>query len=185
MCGRYYIEIDNEELQSIVAAVERKTAIKTGEIYPTNTVPVLSHTGDMTAMRWGFPKFDGKGEIINARSETATEKNMFKKPMVEGRCLIPASWYYEWEKQGSKKVKYSLFSSDTQPLWFAGLSRTDYKTGESLFVILTRPAWLGISFIHDRMPVILPKEKHDEWLFGYDPVSTMNKAIYEMEYKST
>ena len=185
MCGRYYIEIDNEELQSIVAAVERKTSVKTGEIYPTNTVPVLAPNGNMTAMRWGFPKYDGKGEIINARSETAAEKNMFKNPMTEGRCLIPASWYYEWEKQGAKKVKYSLFSSDNKPLWLAGLSRLDYKTGESVFVILTRPAWEDILFIHNRMPVILPKETHDEWLFGHDPVSTMNRAIGEMSYEKT
>lgn len=185
MCGRYYIEIDNEELQSIIAAVERKTVIKTGEIFPTNTVPVLSPTGNITAMRWGFPKFDGKGEIINARSETAAEKNMFRKPMEEGRCLIPASWYFEWEKQGSKKVKYSLFSPDNRPLWLAGLSKTDYKTGESLFVILTRSAWSDISFIHDRMPVILPKEKHDEWLFGHDTGSVLNSAVNELKYETT
>lgn len=184
MCGRYYIEIDNMELQSIIAAVERKTAIKTGEIYPTNTVPVLSPTGDMTAMRWGFPKFDGKGEVINARSETAVEKNMFRKPMAEGRCLIPASWYFEWEKQGSKKIKQRLYSPDNRPIWLAGLSKIDSKTGESLFVILTRPAWSGISFIHDRMPVILPKEKHDEWLCGHNPTNTMKMAINELGHKA-
>lgn len=102
----------------------------------------------MAAMRWGFPKFDGKGEIINARSETAAEKNTFRRPMMEGRCLVPASWYYEWEKQGSKKIKYSLAAPDNSPVWMAGLSKIDSKTGESLFVILTRPAWSGISFIH-------------------------------------
>lgn len=185
MCGRYYIEIDNVELQSIIAAVERKTAIKTGEIYPTNTVPVLSPTGDMTTMRWGFPKFDGKGEIINARSETAAEKNMFKKPLAEGRCLIPASWYFEWEKQGSKKIKQRLYSPDNDILWLGGLSKVDHKTGESLFVILTRPAWSGISFIHDRMPVILPKEKHDEWLNGNDPVNTMINSVEKLEHQTT
>ncbi|WP_143322479.1 SOS response-associated peptidase [Clostridium sp. HBUAS56010] len=185
MCGRYYIEIDNVELQSIIAAVERKTAIKTGEIYPTNTVPVLSPTGDMTAMRWGFPKYDGKGEVINARSETAVEKNMFRKPMAEGRCLIPASWYFEWEKQGSKKIKQRLYSPDNDILWLAGLSKIDHKTGESIFVILTRPAWSGISFIHDRMPVILPKEKHDEWLNGNDPVNTMINSVQKLEHQTT
>lgn len=184
MCGRYYIEIDNTELQSIVAAVERKTAIKTGEIFPTNIVPVLSPKGDMTAMRWGFPKFGGKGEIINARSETAAEKNMFKKPITEGRCLIPASWYFEWEKRGKQKIKYALATPDNRPIWMAGLSKVDYKTGESLFVIMTRPAWSNISFIHDRMPVILPKERHDEWLNGHDPVNTMRMAIDKVNYKS-
>ncbi len=183
MCGRYYIEIDNEELQSIVATVERKIAIKTGEIFPTNIVPVLSPKGDMTAMRWGFPKFDGKGEIINARSETAAEKNMFKKPMIEGRCLVPASWYFEWEKRGKKKIKYALSTPDNRPIWMAGLSKVDYKTGESLFVIMTRPVWSNISFIHDRMPVILPKERHDEWLNGHDPISTMQHAVNKVNYK--
>ncbi|HBE87400.1 MAG TPA: SOS response-associated peptidase, partial [Lachnoclostridium sp.] len=108
MCGRYYIEIDDVELRSIVAEVERKTAVKTGEIFPTNLAPVLSPDGIMKAMRWGFPKYDGKGEIINARSETAAEKNMFRRPMMEGRCLVPASWYFEWERRGKQKVKYAL-----------------------------------------------------------------------------
>lgn len=184
MCGRYYIEIDNEELQSIFAAIKNKNDIKTGEVYPTNTAPVLSPSGTMSAMRWGFPKYDGKGEIINARSETAAEKNLFRRPMTEGRCLVPASWYFEWEKQGSKKIKYALSPPDNRPIWMAGLSKTDHKTGESLFVILTRPAWAGISFIHDRMPVILSPESHDEWLNGHDPVSTMRRSIDEVNYKS-
>lgn len=183
MCGRYYIEIDNIELNSIIAEVEKKAAVKTGEIYPTNTVPVLSPNGTMTAMRWGFPRYDNKGEVINARSETAAEKNMFRYPMMEGRCLVPASWYFEWEKRGSKKIKYALAAPDNRPVWLAGLSRRDAKTGDSLFVILTRPAWSGISFIHDRMPVILPKEIHDEWLFGHDPKGTMNRASDEVRYR--
>ncbi len=183
MCGRYYIEIDNIELNSIIAEVEKKATVKTGEIYPTNTVPVLSPNGTMTAMRWGFPRYDNKGEVINARSETAAEKNMFRYPTMEGRCLIPASWYFEWEKRGSKKIKYALAAPDNRPVWLAGLSRRDAKTGDSLFVILTRPAWSGISFIHDRMPVILPKEIHDEWLFGHDPKGTMNRASDEIRYR--
>lgn len=184
MCGRYYIEVDNEELSSIFAEVERKTAIRTGEIFPTDTVPVLSPMGTMTAMRWGFPKFDGKGEIINARSETAAEKTMFRRPLAEGRCLVPASWYFEWEKRGSKKIKYALRNPDNSPVWMAGLSKTDPKTGDSLFVILTRPAWSGISFIHQRMPVILPKESHDQWLNGSDSQRIMDRAIQELDYNA-
>lgn len=183
MCGRYYIEIDNAELRSIIAEVEKNTAIKTGEIYPTNIAPVLSPTGTMTAMRWGFPKFDGKGEIINARSETAAEKNMFRRSFIEGRCLIPASWYFEWEKRETKKIKYALMDTNKNPVWMAGLSKTDFHTGISYYVVLTRPAWAGISFIHERMPVILPKESHNEWLFGHDPIATMKGAINEVSYE--
>ena len=183
MCGRYYIEIDNAEFHSIIAEVEKNIAIKTGEIYPTNVAPVLSPTGVMTAMRWGFPKFDGKGEIINARSETAAKKSMFRNPMMEGRCLIPASWYFEWEKRGTKKIKYALMNPDKKPVWMAGLSKIDYKTGLPSYVVLTRPAWSGISFIHERMPVILPEERHDEWLNGHDPIGTMNRAVNEVSYE--
>ena len=184
MCSRYYIEIDDVELRSIVAEVERKTAVKTGEIFPTNLAPVLSPDGIMKAMRWGFPKYDGKGEIINARSETAAEKNMFRRPMMEGRCLVPASWYFEWERRGKQKVKYALMAAEKSPVWMAGLSKTDLQTGDSSFVILTRPAWSGISFIHDRMPVILPRKSHDEWLYGHNPISTMNQAISEVHYRT-
>jgi len=184
MCGRYYIEVEDSELRSIIAQVEQKTAVNTGEIFPTNNVPVLAPDGGIRVMRWGFPRFDGKGVIINARSETAASKGMFAKPMLKGRCLIPASWYFEWEKRGARKVKYALMPPGSNILWMAGLSRFDYNTGELNFVILTRPAWEGISFIHDRMPVILPKERHDEWLGGRDPESTIKWAINEVEYRT-
>lgn len=100
MCGRYYIEIEDSELRSIIAEVERNSSVNTGEIYPTNNVPVQAKDGSITVMRWGFPRFDGKGVIINARSETASSKTVFARPMMEGRCLVPASWYFEWEKRG-------------------------------------------------------------------------------------
>lgn len=184
MCGRYYIEVEDSELRSIIAEVERKTAVKTGEVYPTNVAPVRAPDGGLTAMRWGFPRFDGKGEVINARSETAAVKTMFRRAMMEGRCLIPASWYFEWEKRGSQKVKYALMPPGNNAVWMAGLSRTDVKTGAQSFVILTRQAWDGIAFIHDRMPVLLPKDWHDEWLNGHDPAGTMDRAVNEVAYKA-
>lgn len=184
MCGRYYIEAEESEMRAIVAEVERKIAVKTGEVYPTNHAPVYAPNGSLTAMRWGFPRFDGKGEVINARSETASAKTMFRRSMMEGRCLVPASWYFEWEKRGSQKVKYALMPPGSNIVWMAGLSRVNTKTGEQSFVILTRPAWNGVSFIHDRMPVILPKERRDEWLNGHDPDGTMVRAVNEVEYRA-
>jgi putative SOS response-associated peptidase YedK len=98
MCGRYYIEIDEKELQDIVDAVEKnikeypeQTTIKmSGEIFPTDIVPVQTGLNRYAAMKWGFVGFDGK-PLINARSETALEKPMFRQAMLERRCLIPAS----------------------------------------------------------------------------------------------
>ena len=109
MCGRYYIEQEDIELQEILAALGHDERIKTGEIYPTNTVPVLTSEKRPQLMRWGFTRYDGKGSIINARSETVTEKPMFQKAMRERKCLIPASWYFEWKAIGAgKKQKHAI-----------------------------------------------------------------------------
>ena len=183
MCGRYYISIEESELLEIVKEVQSKVdaPVKTGEIFPTNIVPVIPSGGKPQAMKWGFLKFDGKGHIINARSETAAEKAMFRKPLHEGRCLIPASNYFEWMTVDGKKQKYAISSGDT-PLYMAGLYR--YEKGSNLpsMVILTRDAVPEISFIHDRMPVILTKEQQLNWLGG--SLSLNNASINgDMRYE--
>jgi len=184
MCGRYYIDTDDPEMRAIADGVGRYGNVAAGEVFPTNVAPVVSPKGTLAAMRWGFTFPGGKSPVINARSETAREKPMFRRPMVSGRCLIPASWYYEWEKQRSKKVKYAVKPPGEHNIFMAGLSAEDRDTGQECFVILTRPAWEGIAFIHDRMPVILPRAIHDEWLFGSDPYGTMSRALDMMEYSA-
>lgn len=182
MCGRYYIEIDDREMKDIISQVEKNVAMKTGEVFPTDHAPVIPPTGVTRVMRWGFPRFDGKGQVINARSETAGDKPMFRACMRQSRCLIPASFYFEWEHAGTQKTKYALALPERRVLMMAGLYRTE-ADGQESFVILTRPAWNGISFIHDRMPVILPVSAQDEWLNGHDPKAAIGRAQDEVEYR--
>ena len=92
--------LQSEKGSDFAYLVEQNASVNTGEIYPTNNVPVLVPDGGIMVMRWGFSRFDGKGVIINARSETAASKPIFARPMVVGRCLVPASWYFEWENRG-------------------------------------------------------------------------------------
>ena len=103
MCGRYFIDVDDMEIQEILAALGHDARIKTGEIFPSNVVPVLTVERKPQLMQWGYTRFDGKGKVINARSETVTEKPMFQKSMREKRCLIPASHYFEWKDTGAAK----------------------------------------------------------------------------------
>jgi putative SOS response-associated peptidase YedK len=170
MCGRYFIETDAEEIviKEILDQVSEKhkgTAelddMRTGEIFPTNIVPVLTQN-EPQLMKWGFPRFDGKGQIINARLETAAEKPMFRKSFDAMRCLVPASYYFEWETLGTKKQKYAIGTNE--PIFMAGLYKFDSLLQLPQFVILTRPAAQGIAFIHERMPVILPRDIHNKWL---------------------
>jgi putative SOS response-associated peptidase YedK len=170
MCGRYFIATDNEEseIKKIIEQVNDRyknspelSEMKAGEIYPTDIVPVITAESPVL-MKWGFTRFDGKGQIINARLETASEKPMFRQPFFEHRCLIPATHYFEWEKRGTIRQKYSIGLGEI--LYMAGLFRFERDIPIPRFVILTRPAAPKISFIHERMPVILAKDMHKAWL---------------------
>ena len=116
MCGRYVALSDeeNKEIMDIIREVESQLngtpeleKLKTGEIFPTNVAPILTRDGPR-AMKWGFAKWDGKGVIINSRSEGLLESKMFRKPALESRCLVPASHYFEWEGEGKSKIKQRI-----------------------------------------------------------------------------
>ena len=175
MCGRYYIAIEEEELQDIMREVQQKVdaakmaEAKTGEIFPTNIVPIITSNGP-TLMKWGFKRFDGKGQIINARSETLLEKPTFRKPFLEGqRCLIPATNYFEWQTQPTgKKVKHMIYSPSASVIYMAGLYRLEKESDLPVFVILTREAASNLIVIHDRMPAIANKTQAFSWLKNGD-----------------
>ena len=121
-------------------------------------------------MRWGFTRYDGKGSIINARSETVTEKPMFQKAMRERKCLIPASWYFEWKAIGAgKKQKHAISLPGQNAIYMAGIYREEKDIDLPVFVILTREASASVSSVHNRMPVILPKAIHPLWFQSSDP----------------
>lgn len=189
MCGRFFIEIDDMELWRVASEAGRKMMdspwpsgqqMKTsGEVFPTDIVPVQTGAGEYQPMRWGFVGYNGK-PVINARSETALEKPMFQKSMLERRCLIPASGYYEWQKEGSKKTKYQFFIPGS-PLYFAGCWRREQGSPVYTFVILTRQATGGAEAIHDRMPVIIPRSRMDAWLS--EGASIMREAVTDLTYQ--
>ncbi|HWR19689.1 MAG TPA: SOS response-associated peptidase [Clostridia bacterium] len=173
MCGRYYIAIEDDELQDIMREVQQKVdaaklnTVRTGEIFPTNIVPILTPNG-AALMKWGFKRFDGKGQIINARSETLLEKPMFRKPLLDGqRCLVPASNYFEWQAQpAGKKVKHTIYDPSARVIYMEGLYRIEEDSDLPVFVILTQDADSDLRIIHERMPVILDSVNAKSWLIG-------------------
>ena len=143
------------------------TALARGEVFPTNIAPVITRDGPMAA-KWGFPHWKGAGVIVNARAETAAEKNMFRKPLLERRCVVPSSGFYEWRHTGSqKKDKFLLRVPGERVLFMAGIINI-FKDADcndySAFVILTTAANAYMAPIHDRMPVILAPDERDRWL---------------------
>jgi putative SOS response-associated peptidase YedK len=187
VCGRYFIEIDEDELRDIGAEAERlvnafmeQVNLKTsGEIFPTNIVPVQTGKNRFVPMKWGFTSYDKKN-IINARSETALQKTMFKRPMLESRCLIPASGYYEWKRGEDKKTKYQFYTPGS-PIYFAGCYRSEKGSPIRSFVILTKQAENGLEEFHDRMPVIIPRGRLEAWL--NEGPDAMEPAVVDLAYK--
>ena len=189
MCGRYYIEIDTSELEDICRQVEQNAVseaeqltfnMKSGEVFPTNIVPIRVGDGVYKPMKWGFTAYDGK-LLINARSETAIEKPTFKKSMLERRCLIPASGYYEWQKQRTSKQKYSFYLPDKKLVYMAGCYRQEEENPVSSFVILTKAASPSLKEIHNRMPVIIPENRIHSWL--YDSPDVMNESLNDLLFE--
>ena len=182
MCGRFYIasEDDSEELRKIIDEVNRRhqERVKSGEVFPTDIAAAI--TADISRpMKWGFPQYNGTGVIINARCETAHEKPMFARAVREGRCLIPASNYFEWQKTGKAKTKFSI-GLGRQPIYMAGIYR--YVDDAAVFAILTRDPSPVIAHIHNRMPVILPKNVHDAWLGGGNANQVYAAAIDDVVF---
>ena len=169
MCGRFQLLSDQElkEINWIIRHLEegQLQKVATGEIFPTNVVPVIMIRERKIRpwpMIWGFSHFSGSGVIINARSETAAEKRMFSRSVHQYRCVIPGTGFFEWKKSEGQKEKY-LFRLPEEPvLYMAGLYQPN--AAENRFVILTTAANESMAEVHHRMPLILKKEEIRSWL---------------------
>ena len=184
MCCRYWAD-ESPELRAIVEEMNRsplmerwqnraaKASVRSfGEIFPTDVVPVIapnrSGARAVYPMKWGYTGYTGKGLLMNARSETAAEKPTFREDWARHRCIVPASWYFEWEhlpgKNGRKQTgdKYRIRPKDASMTWLCGLYRIE--NGLPVFVVLTREPGERIRFLHDRMPLIMPGDLISEWI---------------------
>lgn len=185
MCGRYNFTVEqSDEVMEILEKLNAKfqgKEIRNGEVFPTNQAPILIKEDSEvspTLSVWGFPKFDQKGVIINARSETAFEKKTFRDSLVNRRCIIPSTGFYEWDSQ---KQKFLFRMEGTNALYMAGLYSI-YK-GEMRYVILTTEANESMKGIHHRMPLVIPKREIETWIMDQAATSELLKRVPPMLIK--
>ena len=172
MCGRYSLFLENNirELNQIVYGIEKRyhqatEKMKTGEIFPTDMMPVLAANDDKIIpglAAWGFPEVSGKKIIINARSETVFKKPMFQESFEFRRCVIPSTGFYEWSRSMNRQ-KFLFRLPQTELLYMAGI--WDIFKGQPHFVILTTEANKSMEDVHDRMPLILSPKIIWDWIF--------------------
>lgn len=175
MCGRFSVAAPKKELADYFNVEAFQEAfLPRYNAAPSQNLPVMIYDGKkiLTLMRWGliphWANDPGLGSrMINARAETLDIKPSFKGCLDRKRCLIPADGFYEWRKDGSHRTPYRFIMKNRPLFSMAGLWDT-WNTSDGLivysFTIITTRANLMMSFVHDRMPVILPRESEALWL---------------------
>ena len=182
MCGRYtlsnprgsFSETPDIDARFLAEFVETGWLRPRFNIAPTQDVPVITNEGRrrIEKMRWGLVPFWAKdveigSRMINARGETVAEKPAFRASFRSKRCLIPATGFYEWRREGKSKTPMLIRLKGGGYFSMAGLydrwKDPDGNWLSSCTIITTGPNEL-MSSIHDRMPVILPEEAEAAWI---------------------
>ena len=177
MCSRYFLDADGNVIAYTFAVAGNAAVRRRFNIAPTQEAPVVrvaaSGARELAMLRWGLVPSWAKElavgtKMINARAEGVEAKPAFRAAVRERRCLVPATGFYEWKGLPGRKQPYAI--TIERPLFaFAGLWETwtsrDGKPVET-FTIVTTDANPAIASVHDRMPVILPREAEDAWLRG-------------------
>ena len=171
MCGRYAFYLEPSKLQSLLGLENLINFPARYNCAPCQELPIVVK-GRMGFARWGFrpswARDDNAGmaaKMINARSESVSEKPAFRDTWAAGkRCIIPANGFYEWKKvDGNVQGKQPFFIHDKGGglLYMAGLwSKVD---GQVSFTILTKDADGDIAKCHHRMPVMLEAGQTGDW----------------------
>lgn len=197
MCGRFAAVTPTRDLVTLfeveVNALEGEEDRPSWNVAPTTDVRVILErsardTGAITRQlrlaHWGLVPPWAKDQkigarMINARSETLTDKPSFRSAVRKQRCIVPANGWYEWQKMkdGAKQPWY-FHSPTDEVLAFAGLyelwADPQRKPGDPArwllsTTIVTQDAVDELGHIHPRQPVLLHREAIDEWL---DPTQT-------------
>ncbi|MCX6285086.1 MAG: SOS response-associated peptidase [Bacteroidetes bacterium] len=174
MCGRYSFAVVDELIEERFG-VRVRTAIYKARYNcaPGQDLAVISnHSPDeLSFFRWGLIPSWARDksigyQLINARSETITEKPSYKNAFRCRRCLVPANSFFEWTKD-REKDPYRILMKDEKPFAMAGLwdqwTTTDGEIIHSFSILTTSPNEL-MHDIHERMPVILAQADEKRWL---------------------
>jgi putative SOS response-associated peptidase YedK len=140
---------------------------------------------ELTPLLWGLVSYWDQDPAkavkpINARSESATTRPMFRKLMAIHRCVVPVDGFYEWRRTPGGKLPYYIRRADGAPMLLAGLwdrwKRGDTPGIES-FTILTTPANAALAALHDRMPAIVEAADLGLWLDRGEQDPTRAQAL--------
>ena len=177
MCGRFALDADEQAMND---ALDCHVGMSNGSVpryniapsQPVSVVRTFNGAREWASLQWGLvPHWASDlsigSRLINARAETAAIKPSFRDALASRRCVIPATGFYEWESRRDGKQPHVIRPRDGGLMAFAGLwERWLGPGGESheTVVILTTVACEQLKWLHDRMPVMLPRQGMEVWL---------------------
>ena len=178
MCGRYTLT-KPKDLGPYFPNVELppKEALRPRfNIAPTQPVMALANNRPerFDYFHWGLIPSWAKdpsigNRMINARAETLAQKPAFRSALRRRRCLVPADGFYEWRKEADGKTKTPMYIrlKSGEPFAFAGLWEVWHAPDGSVVpscTLVTGEPNEVVRPVHDRMVVILPRDRYDQWL---------------------
>lgn len=186
MCGRFALATEKHVLEMLFRLDIQEDLYPRYNIAPGQDVAIVraapaENRKEIAFLKWGLVPFWASDQsigsrMINARSETVTEKPSFREAFKKRRLLIPATGFFEWRKEDGQKQPYYICRKDQAPFAFAGLWENWQKGLEPLntcTIMTTEPNAL-LSEIHNRMPVIIEQQQYDLWL---DPQANRSELL--------
>jgi putative SOS response-associated peptidase YedK len=193
VCGRYSLQpVDPAQLrarfpigESLAAAPPYYNIAPGSDVLSVTTDRAGGPRGER--LRWGLVPSWAKDtetgfKMINARAETLAERPAYRRAFERFRCLIPADGFYEWQAVPGEKRKqpFHITTADGDLFAFAGLWSVWHRgEPEELrsCTIITTAANAAVAPIHDRMPVILPRDAEELWLSHDAPVEQLEQLL--------
>lgn len=178
MCSRYFLDADGNVIAYTFRLPVQEPIRRRFNIAPTQLAPVIRASAggarQVALLRWGLVPSWAKDlsvgtKMINARAEGIEAKPAFRAAVLQRRCLVPATGFYEWKGLPGRKQPHAITLPDRPLFAFAGLWERWTPAGADAvetFTIVTTEANAQVAPIHDRMPVILPREEEERWLAG-------------------
>lgn len=171
MCARYSLHSPLDRLREEFSFTRGPDVLAPRfNIAPTDPIVVIEATNEpvLVQVRWGVDNGLGRGKpLVNARVETASERVTWRRAMAHARCLVPADGFYEWRVEGRARMPFIVTPADGG-LWALGGLLVDTPEGLRC-VILTTEANDAMRKVHDRMPLIVPKNARATWLDRQTP----------------
>ena len=192
MCGRFVGNFNTQDLLDEILAAGTGVTVRA----ETDLPPRLVNHNAAPTQPWVIVRADGSGllletalwglvpswskdpsvasKMINARSETVTEKPSFRGLVRGHRAVVPVSGFYEWDRTDSKnKRPYFVPRADGRTMWVAGLwTASPSLDGTHTFSMLTRESLDDLAAIHHRSPVQLDMSDALSW--ACDPVAPLH-----------